>query len=190
MWFIKGLTTVPAKAVSPSLPYTLALSVVFLVILCFSYATNAADRQIFPTLLPAIRQAFGWDLKIAGLLSTVFTLGLAVAGIPTGYILDRTSRKSVILMGMVIYSVFTLATTYAHGFWDMLSYRAATGIGEGMQMAGLFAVISIAKDRSLSAGWSSLTESAPFSGQGSAPHWRKRSTAGGRPSSGLRLWAF
>jgi MFS family permease len=58
------------------------------------------------------------------LLSTIFTLGLAVAGIPSGYILDRTSRKSIILVAMVIYSVFTMATIYAYGFWDMLFYRA------------------------------------------------------------------
>ena len=31
-----------------ALPYSMALSVVFLIILCLSYATNAADRQIFP----------------------------------------------------------------------------------------------------------------------------------------------
>jgi MFS family permease len=42
---------------------------------------------------------------------------------------------------MVIYSVFTLATVYAFGFWDMLFYRALTGVGEGMQMAGLFAAV-------------------------------------------------
>ena len=139
----------------PALPYSLALSIVFLVILCLAYAINAADRQIFPTLLPAIRQAFGYDLKVAGLLSTVFTLGLAIAGIPTGYILDRTSRKSIILIAMVIYSLFTLATIYSYGFWDMMFYRAMTGVGEGMQMAALFAAIGayFHRTRSFFIGW-------------------------------------
>lgn len=136
-----------------ALPYS--LSIVFLVILCLAYAINAADRQIFPTLLPAIRQAFGYDLKIAGLLSTIFTLGLAIAGIPAGYILDRTSRKSMILGAMVIYSVFTLATIYAYGFWDMAFYRAMTGVGEGMQMAALFAAVGayFHRNRSFFIGW-------------------------------------
>lgn len=138
-----------------ALAYSLALSIVFLVILCLAYAINAADRQVFPTLLPAIRQAFGYDLKIAGLLSTIFTLGLAIAGIPTGYILDRTSRKTMILGAMVIYSVFTLATIYAHGFWDMAFYRAMTGVGEGMQMAALFAAVGayFHRNRSFFIGW-------------------------------------
>ena len=126
---------------SSALPYSLVASLAFLVLLCIAYAINAADRQIFPALLPAIRQAFGYDLKTAGLMSSVFTIGLAVAGIPTGYLVDRVSRKAIILGAMVIYSVFTLATVYAFGFWDMLFYRALTGVGEGMQMAGLFAAV-------------------------------------------------
>jgi MFS family permease len=134
--------------------YSLA-SIGFLVLLSLAYVTNAADRQIFPTLLPAIRQAFSFDLKVAGLLSTIFTLGLAVAGLPTGYIVDRISRKTVILLAMVVYSVFTLATVYAYGFWDMLLYRAMTGVGEGMQMAALFAAIGsyFHRKRSFFIGW-------------------------------------
>jgi MFS family permease len=157
--------TFAARAKSPgglTLRYSLALSIVFLAIMCLAYAINAADRQIFPTLLPAIRQAFGYDLKVAGLMSTVFTLGLAVAGIPTGYILDRTSRKAIILIAMVIYSAFTLATIYAFGFWDMLFYRAMTGVGEGMQMAGLFAAIGayFYQKRSFFIGWLILSYGA------------------------------
>jgi MFS family permease len=127
----------------------------FLILLCLAYSINAADRQIFPTLLPAIRQALGYDLKVAGLLSTIFTLGLALAGLPTGYVVDRISRKTVILVAMVIYSVFTLATIYANGFWDMLFYRAMTGVGEGMQMAALFAAIGsyFHRKRSFFIGW-------------------------------------
>jgi len=119
----------------------LPAAIIFLLLLCLAYSINAADRQIFPTLLPAIRQAFGYDLAAAGLLATIFTLGLAVAGLPSGHVVDRTSRKTIILLAMVLYSVFTLATIYATGFWDMLLYRALTGVGEGMQMAALFAAV-------------------------------------------------
>jgi MFS family permease len=135
-----GVYPAPQRPES-ALAYGLGLSILFLVILCLAYSINAADRQIFPTLLPAIRKTFGFNLEIAGLLSTIFTLGLMVSGIPSGYLTDRTSRKTVIVLGMVIYSIFTLATIYAHGFWDMLFYRAMTGVGEGIQMAGLFAAI-------------------------------------------------
>lgn len=153
----KGLSSPPQSETAAAIlqPYGLALSVLFLVVLCLAYSINAADRQIFPTLLPAIRKTFGYNIKIAGLLSTIFTLGLCVSGIPTGYITDRTSRKNIILIGMVIYSIFTLATIYAHGFWDMLFYRAMTGVGEGIQMAGLFAAVGsyFHHKRSFYIGW-------------------------------------
>ena len=142
------------KSAARAAAYPLA-SMAFLILLCLAYSINAADRQIFPTLLPAIRQTFAYDLKIAGLLSTIFTLGLAVAGLPSGYVADRVSRKTIILVAMVIYSMFTLATIYAQGFWDMLLYRAMTGIGEGMQMAALFAAIGsyFHRKRSFFIGW-------------------------------------
>ena len=116
---------------------------------------NAADRQLFPTLLNPIRAEYGWNLQDTGLLSTFFTAGLAVVGIPAGYIVDRASRKMIIIGAMVLYSLFTLATIYAFGFWDMLVYRAVTGIGEGIQMAALFAVVGsfFYKKRSFFIGW-------------------------------------
>jgi MFS family permease len=149
-----GTFVTATPRVTRALSYSL-LSIISLVLLCLSYSINAADRQIFPTLLPAIREYFGYDLKTAGLLSTIFTLGLAVAGFPAGYLADRFSRKAIILVAMLIYSMFTLATIYAYGFWDMVFYRAMTGVGEGMQMAALFAAIGnfFHRKRSFFIGW-------------------------------------
>lgn len=149
--------TTPATSVFTSSKvrtYSLAASLVFGFILCISYSTNAADRQIFPMLLTYISKDFGYTLREAGLLATFFTLGQCLSGIPTGYILDRWSRKSVIIVGMAIYSVFTLTTIWATGFWDMLVYRALTGLGEGMQLAALFAVLGsyFHKKRALAVG--------------------------------------
>jgi MFS family permease len=83
-------------------------------VLLASYAMNAMDRQVFPLILPEVRKEYGFDLAAGGLLSTIFTLGMAVAGIPTGWMLARF----------------------------MLFYRAATGIGEAMQITALIAIAS------------------------------------------------
>src|SRR5260370_40905283 len=106
-----GTLVTGAPSSTRVLPYL--LSIVFLVLLCLSYSINAEDRQIFPTLLPAIRETFGYDLKAAGLLSTIFTLGLAVAGIPAGYLVDRSSRTPISLGAVVMHSLLTMATTAA-----------------------------------------------------------------------------
>lgn len=109
-------------------------------VLLASYAINAMDRQIFPLLLTDVRREYGFSLADAGLLSTIFTLGMALAGLPVGYLLGRFSRKSVLQIGIFIFSAGTALTAYSTGFFDMLLYRAATGIGEAMQLTALIAI--------------------------------------------------
>jgi MFS family permease len=106
-----------------------------------SYMVNAMDRQVFPPLLPAIRAEYGFSLEQGGLLATNFTLGMALAGLPAGYLLDRFRRKTVLLVSIVIYSLGTMATPLATGFADMTLYRVVSGFGEGMQSAAIFAAI-------------------------------------------------
>jgi MFS family permease len=102
---------------------------------------NAMDRSVFAPLLPAIRQEYGFGLQAGGLLATGFTLGMAIAGVPAGHLVDRFSRKTVLLVSIVIYSLGTLATPLASGFGEMAAYRILSGFGEGMQAAALFAAV-------------------------------------------------
>ena len=106
-----------------------------------SYMVNAMDRQVFPPLLPNIRADYGFSLEQGGLLATNFTLGMALAGLPAGYLLDRFRRKTVLLVSIVIYSLGTMATPLATGFADMTLYRVVSGFGEGMQSAAIFAAL-------------------------------------------------
>jgi DHA1 family inner membrane transport protein len=109
-------------------------------VLLASYALNAADRQLFPLLLHDVRDTFHFSLADAGLLSTIFTLGLAVAGLPTGFALARLSRRSVLLMGIAIFSTGTTLTVFSRGFTDLVFYLFATGIGEAMQFTVIVAI--------------------------------------------------
>lgn len=110
-------------------------------LIVLSYMVNAMDRQVFPPLLPNIRAEYGFSLEQGGLLATNFTLGMALAGLPAGYLLDRFRRKTVLLASIVIYSLGTMATPLATGFADMTLYRVISGFGEGMQSAAIFAAI-------------------------------------------------
>jgi MFS transporter, DHA1 family, inner membrane transport protein len=119
-----------------------AIAVAAIVILICSYSVNAMDRTLFPLMLTDVRREYGFTLPQAGLMSTFFTLGMAFAGIPTGYLMSRYTRKTVIQVGIFIYSATTIITVLAAGFADMLLYRAITGIGEAMQLTALLAVFS------------------------------------------------
>src|SRR6202049_2254913 len=136
---ISTVSTDPPKPASGEAG-TRAAAIAMYGVLLLAYSVNAADRQLFPLLAHDVRVQYGFSLSDTGLLTTIFTLGLAVAGLPTGYLLSRFSRKTVLLLGIGIFSTGTALTVLAHGFPDMLVYLAATGIGEAMQLTVMIAI--------------------------------------------------
>lgn len=104
---------------------------------------NAMDRQIFPILLPPIQAHYGFPIEAAGLLATIFTLGIGLAALPAGIFADRFNRKIVIVVATAIFSLATGLQAFAFSFADMFVYRVMTGIGEGIQNAVLFAVAGV-----------------------------------------------
>src|SRR5579872_7212524 len=129
-----------------------AIAVAAIAVLILSYGVNAMDRTLFPLILSDVRREYGFTLPQAGLTSTFFTLGMTLAGIPTGYLMTRFSRKTVVQIGILIYSVGTIITVASVGFLDMLLYRAITGVGEAMQLTALLAVFSSYFSRYRAAG--------------------------------------
>src|SRR5712692_5853240 len=131
-----------------------AFALAMFAILLASYAINAMDRQLFPFIASDVRREYGFSLSNSGLLSTIFTLGMALAGLPTGYLLARSTRKTTVQVGIAIFSTGTALTAFASGFAYMLLYRAATGIGEAMQLTALLAVATnyFTRYRSAAAG--------------------------------------
>jgi len=109
-------------------------------ILLLSYVLNSIDRGLFSVLAIEVRDAMSLSLPQVGLAATMFTLGMGLAGIPTGYLLGSTSRKSVVLLGLFVFSIATLLTAYATGLADLLAYRFISGLGEAMQVTALIAI--------------------------------------------------
>jgi MFS transporter, DHA1 family, inner membrane transport protein len=132
--------TLGQESPGPGQAGTRAVAIAMYCVLLASYSVNAADRQLFPLLAHDVRLQYGFSLSDTGLLSTIFTLGLAIAGLPTGFLLSRFSRKTVLLLGIGIFSAGTALTVLSTGFSDMLFYLAATGIGEAMQLTVMIAI--------------------------------------------------
>ena len=145
-------TSAPAGVEDTSRITDNAIAVAAIAILILSYCVNAMDRTLFPLILTDVRKEYGFTLPQAGLMSTVFTIGMTLAGIPTGYLMSRYTRKTVIQVGILIYSAMTIITVFATGFPDMLFYRAITGVGEAMQLTALLAVFSSYFSRYRAAG--------------------------------------
>ena len=146
--------SVAAGAEKSLKPPPRAFALAIFAVLLVSYAINAMDRQLFPLIASDVRREFGFSLSGAGFLSTVFTLGMALAGLPTGWLLARFTRKATLQIGIAIFSAGTVLTAFAHGFADMLFYRTATGVGEAMQLTALLTAATgyFARSRGAAAG--------------------------------------
>jgi MFS family permease len=143
-------TVLPARTVGLSLSAALAMYV----LIALSYVVNSMDRSVFSNLVTAVNAEFHLSLAQGGFLTTVFAIGFGLTGIFAGFLLDRWTRKSTMVVGMVIYSVFTLVIPLAHGFWDMGTFRLITGIGEAMQQTAIFTMAGVffAQHRNLAIG--------------------------------------
>lgn len=108
-----------------------------------SYVLNSMDRNLFPLLVPDIKVEFGYSLGEVGLLASIFTLGVGLGGIPAAYLLDRYSTKTIVIGSIVVFSATTALQTVAVGFFDMFVYRVLSGVGEGVEVAALFATLAI-----------------------------------------------
>jgi DHA1 family inner membrane transport protein len=132
-------STIPAPA--PAAPArTDRVALAMFAVLLLSYVINAMDRQLFSVLAPDVRKALDLSLPQVGLAATVFTLGMGLAGLPTGWLLQRMGRRTVSLIGLVVFSVATLLTAYSHGLYDLLAYRFVSGLGEAMQLTAILAI--------------------------------------------------
>lgn len=102
-----------------------------LALLWMAYLLNQADRQVFNTVLPQIKDAFDIGNTEVGLIATIFNLCYAVM-VPLGGLAgDRLSRKWVTTIAILFWSVATMFTGLASGVIMLILLRSvATGGGE------------------------------------------------------------
>jgi len=100
-------------------------------LLTLVYVFNYLDRTIIYILLPLIKKEMAFsDLQLALLGSMSFVIFFTVLGIPFGRLADRVVRKSMIAVGLAVWSLFSGLTGFANGFWTLLICRMMVGVGE------------------------------------------------------------
>lgn len=128
-----------ADSVRPNLLYSW-LVVVFLMIL---YTSSFIDRQILALLVKPIRSDFNINDFQYGLLTGLAFVGTyAIAGLPIGVIVDRWSRKGVILIGVTAWSIMTAACGITNSFSSLFMTRIGVGIGEATLSPASYSLIS------------------------------------------------
>jgi MFS family permease len=91
---------------------------------------NYLDRWVASAAAPLIQKEFHIDDAQVGLLGTAFLLVYAFAALPFGYWGDRGVRRTVIGVGVTIWSLATLFSGLAASYVQLFLSRGAVGIGE------------------------------------------------------------
>jgi MFS family permease len=92
---------------------------------------NHVDRNIVSVLLEPIRSEFQASDEWMGLLTGMaFMLVHATMGIPIALWADRGSRRSIVALGLAVWSAMTALSGLARSFPQLLVLRMGVGIGE------------------------------------------------------------
>jgi MFS family permease len=116
----------------------------FVVVLLIGTAIlSYTDRQVLSLLVDPIRHDLGIsDSQISAVFGMAFGIVYGVAGVPFGFFADRTSRRNLILFGVAVWSVGTVACGYAHNFNELFAARMVVGIGESILSPAAISLIS------------------------------------------------
>lgn len=109
-------------------------------LLLLIYVLMVADRFLISMLAVDIRGSLGLTVRDSITLATMFTLGLGISGVPAGQLIQKYSRKSVVLAGLILLSASTLLFTQAVGFKSMFVFIVIQGVGMGFLATSLFSL--------------------------------------------------
>jgi MFS transporter, Spinster family, sphingosine-1-phosphate transporter len=113
-----------------------------LAVLALINFVNFAARQVFVPLIPMLRTQLNVSDEQLGSLQTLLLIVLALASIPSGFLADRFSRKTIIATGILLWSMATFAGGLATSFTVLLLARSFVGFGEAAYAPAAQSMIS------------------------------------------------
>src|SRR5688500_18737718 len=106
----------------------------------FAYFLNYCDRQAVFAVFPLLKSELGLTDTQLGLTGSIFLwvygLGCPIAG----QIGDKHSKRFLVVLSLVIWSVVTVATGFATSAFILLALRAAMGVSESLFMPSAIAL--------------------------------------------------
>jgi MFS family permease len=95
------------------------------------YVINFIDRQVLSVFIGPIKEEFGVSDSAMGLLvGFAFALFYTFAGIPIARWADRGNRRSIIAIGLAVWSAMTAVCGLTVSFLQLALARVGVGVGE------------------------------------------------------------
>jgi MFS family permease len=122
-----------------------------LALLFCSYVAAFIDRGLVSVAGAPIKHDLGLSDTQFGLLNgTAFVVLYCVCGVPLGWLADRTDRRAVIALGLLIWSAMTAACAMTSSFNTFFLARVGVGLGEACLVpAGISLLGSVTPPRQM-----------------------------------------
>lgn len=105
---------------------------------------HQADRALFGLLTIPIQKEIGLTDVQIGWINTTLSWSLAAMTVVAGFLGDRFSRKWIITLSLIAWSLMTICMGFIGGFVGALFFRSiATGVGESFYAPSAYALIAV-----------------------------------------------
>lgn len=112
-------------------------------ILIATAIVSYTDRQVLSLLVDPMRRDLSIsDTQVSLLMGAAFALVYGTAGLPLGWLADRTSRRNLILAGIAVWSLATIACGLSRSFPQIFAARLFVGLGEAVLSPAAISLIS------------------------------------------------
>ena len=112
-------------------------------ILMLAYVLSFVDRQILNLLVEPIRRDLDiTDTHMSLLMGFSFAVFYTICGVPIGRLADRKSRRGIIAIGVLVWSLMTALCGTAKTFWHFLVCRIGVGVGEAALSPSAYSLIA------------------------------------------------
>ena len=104
----------------------------FLLVMTLGYAVYAADRTVLASVLALMVPALSLTNYEIGLIGSAQYIGVLCFVFLSGHLSDKYGRKSVLIVGIVVFTLFTWLIGLASNFLQAFVFRLISGFGEGI----------------------------------------------------------
>jgi MFS family permease len=96
------------------------------------YAVYAADRTVLASVLVPLSSSLKLSGVQQGLMLSAQYIGVLSVVLAAGHLSDRFGKWRIILLGVVVFSVFTWMIALSANFYEAFAFRLLSGVGEGV----------------------------------------------------------
>ncbi|WP_339718021.1 MFS transporter [Cyclobacterium amurskyense] len=114
-----------------------------------AYFLNYSDRQAIFSMFPSLEVDLNMTNKQLGLAGAIFLWVYAFCCPIAGYLADRFSKRLLVILSLILWSLVTIATGFAGSALIILSLRAMMGVSEALFMPTAIALTADAHPPSL-----------------------------------------